>query len=223
MNLIEIQDLKKTYVEKTGVKTEALRGVSLSIEERAFIAIAGPSGSGKSTLLNLIGTLDTPDSGKILFEGKEITAIPPAFNALFRLHKIGFVFQSYNLFNQLTAQENVEYVMLLQGIPSKTRQERSRKLLNSVGLENTARKRPNQLSGGQQQRVAVLRAIAANPKIVLADEPTANLDSETASGLIDLMRSINQEYGITFIFSTHDKLVMNKADKIHLLKDGKIV
>jgi putative ABC transport system ATP-binding protein len=223
MALIQTNSLTKTYKEKTGVATEALRGVDLTINQGDFVAIAGPSGSGKTTLLNILGALDNPSSGDLLFEGEQLNAIAVSKLAGLRLKKIGFVFQAYNLFNPLTALENVEYVMLLQGISKSQRKEKAAELLKSVGLENFMHKRPNQLSGGQQQRVAVVRALASNPKVILADEPTANLDSDTAGQLIDLMRQLNQQYKTTFVFSTHDKMVMDKADKVFLLKDGKIV
>lgn len=223
MALIETKGITKIYKEKTGVSTQALRGINLVINPADFVAIAGPSGSGKTTLLNLLGALDKPTSGNIIFEGVEITNIPVTDLADFRLKKIGFVFQAYNLFNQLTALENVEYVMLLQGIAVKTRREKANELLESVGLADCSSKRPNQLSGGQQQRVAVVRALASNPQVILADEPTANLDSETAGNLIDFIRNLNRQHKTTFIFSTHDRLVMDKADKVFLLKDGKII
>ncbi len=222
MALIETIDITKTYVEKSGVKTRALRGVSLTIDQGAFVSIAGPSGSGKTTLLNIIGALDKPTSGRLIVEGKDITKIPIVKLADFRLKQIGFVFQAYNLFNTLTALENVEYVMLLQEIPANKRKTKALEILKHVGLEECVHKRPNQLSGGQQQRVAVARALASNPKFILADEPTANLDSKTAGELIDFMRELNRQFKISFIFSTHDRLVMDKADKVIPLKDGKI-
>lgn len=222
MSLIELTNITKVYRERSGVETPALNGISLSIGAGEFMCIAGPSGSGKSTLLNLIGALDKPTSGKIIFDGMEISAIPIGRLADFRLKKIGFVFQTYNLFNSLTALENVKYVMLLQNQPFEKRKARAMELLNRVGLEKFINKRPNQLSGGQQQRVAVARALSSNPKVILADEPTANLDSNTAGQLLDLMRELNKHFGTTFIFSTHDKLVMDKADRVVLLKDGRI-
>lgn len=220
--LIQLVNVTKTYVEKTGVRTEALRGIDLTINECDFASIAGPSGSGKTTLLNIIGALDKPSSGKVVFEGKDITKTPIVKLADFRLQQIGFVFQVYNLFNSLTVLENVEYVMLLKKIPAGKRKERAVEVLRNVGLEKYIDKRPNQLSGGQQQRVAVARALASGPKLILADEPTANLDSATAAGLIDFMQELNRRFKISFLFSTHDKLVMDKADKVILLKDGKI-
>lgn len=223
MALIEIKQITKTYIEKTGIETPALRGIDLSIEKGAFCAIAGPSGSGKSTLLNLIGALDKPTSGKILYEERDITDIPVNQLADFRLHQVGFVFQAYNLINSLTALENTEYVLLLQGVDAKIRKKRSEEILVKVGLEKFLHRRPNQMSGGQQQRVAVARAIVAEPKVVLADEPTANLDSVTANSLLDLMKQLNKERGVSFIFSTHDKMVMDKADKVFQVHDGRII
>ncbi|KHE90607.1 MAG: ABC transporter ATP-binding component [Candidatus Scalindua brodae] len=202
--------------------TEALGGVNLSIEKGDFTAIAGPSGSGKSTLLNLIGALDSPTRGSIFYENIDITKIPLNKLALFRLEEIGYVFQAYNLINTLTAIENVEYVMLLQGISNQIRRKKSIEILKRVGLEPYIHRFPNEMSGGQQQRVAVARAIVAEPKVVMADEPTANLDSKTAENLLDLMKELNEEKGITFVFSTHDQMIMSKARKLILLKDGKI-
>jgi len=223
MALIEAKQIFKSYTEPGGIVTEALRGVSLSVTAGDFVAIAGPSGSGKTTLLNLIGALDKPSSGKIYYEGQDITDIPMDSLASFRLRQIGFVFQAYNLINVLTALENAEYVLLLQEIGAKARRQKSEDILKRVGLEAFMQRRPNQMSGGQQQRVAVARALVAEPKVILADEPTANLDSVTASGLIDLMKSLNREKGVTFIFSTHDKMVMDKADKVFVMKDGEII
>jgi putative ABC transport system ATP-binding protein len=222
MKLIEIKGITKAYVEKSGVTTDALRGINLDIERGSFLSIAGPSGSGKTTLLNLIGALDKPTLGEILFDGQNITTMPIAALAEFRLRKIGFVFQAYNLFNTLTALENIEYVLLLQGARPEEYRRRAAELIERVGLTGCGGKRPNQLSGGQQQRVAVARALASNPEVILADEPTANLDSHTASDLIDLMRDLNTEQNVTFVFSTHDKMVMEKAKRLILLRDGKI-
>lgn len=222
MSLIEIRNLTKTY-QFDGIKTEALRGVDLTIYKGDFIAIAGPSGSGKTSLLNIIGGLDRPTSGSAIFEGVDFAQKEPYELTNFRLEKIGFVFQAYNLFHQLSALENIEYVLMLQGMPAIERKQKANELLEHVGLLEYANKHPNKLSGGQQQRIAVLRAIASNPQIVLADEPTANLDSETALNLLELMRKLNQERKITFLFSTHDKLVMEKADKVYTLKDGRII
>ncbi len=222
MALIEIKELTKTYQQKGSPSTQALRGIDLAIEEASFLAIAGPSGSGKTTLLNMIGCLDRPDSGFISIEGDVVSDLSAPRLSGFRLNKIGFVFQSYNLFYQLTALENVEYVMLLQGAGADLRAKKAIEMLEKVGLKDQASKYPGKLSGGQQQRVAVARALASSPRIILADEPTANLDSVTAAGLIDLMRELNRQMKTTFIFSTHDKMVMDKAERLVLLKDGKI-
>ena len=221
--LIQIVNLTKTYTIDGNIETPALRGVDLAIEKGEFTAIAGPSGSGKTSLLNLIGALDKATSGSISYEGKDITQIGISQLALFRLKEIGFVFQAYNLINTLTAFENVEYVMLLQGIPLSIRRKKAQEILNRVGLGEYINRFPHQMSGGQQQRVAVARAIVAEPKVILADEPTANLDSKTAESLLDLMRQLNQEKGVTFIFSTHDKMVMDKAKRLINLHDGKVV
>jgi putative ABC transport system ATP-binding protein len=223
MALITVKELHKTYIELSGIQTEALRGADLVVERGDFVCIAGPSGSGKSTLLHLIGALDKPTSGKIFYEDQEISALSLVQLADFRLHSIGFVFQSYNLVNTLSALENTEYVMLLQGQEASVRRKKAQDILNKVGLGDFLHRRPNHMSGGQQQRVAVARAVVSQPKVILADEPTANLDSATASDLIGLMRQLNREKGVSFIISTHDKAVMEKADKIFQLKDGKII
>ena len=223
MGFIDIKGVTKTYMENIGVPTEALRGIDLTVNEGEFLSIAGPSGSGKTTLLNLIGALDNPTSGTIIFDGQNISDTPIVKLSDFRLNKIGFVFQAYNLFNTLTALENIEYVLLLQGKPPDQTGVIARDLIGRVGLSDCANKRANRLSGGQQQRVAVARALASHPKVILADEPTANLDSRTASNLIDLMHELNREKGVTFIFSTHDKMVMDKASRLVLMRDGKIV
>jgi putative ABC transport system ATP-binding protein len=201
----------------------ALDRISLSLEAGEFTAMVGPSGSGKTTLLNQIGGLDQPDSGRIVVDGTDITRLGRAALTRLRLWKIGFVFQEYNLIPVLTARENVEYVMQLQGVAAAERQRRALAILDEVGLRGMADRRPGQLSGGEQQRVAVARAIVSHPAIVLADEPTANLDSKTGSALLDLMRGLNQSHGITFLFSTHDPMVMARAARILHLKDGRIV
>ena len=221
--LIQTVSLTKTYTINSDIETPALRGVDLTIEKGEFTAIAGPSGSGKTSLLNLIGALDKPSSGSIFYEGKDITQIAISQLALFRLKEIGFVFQAYNLINTLTAFENVEYVMLLQKVPVSIRRKKTSEILNRVGLGEYINRFPNQMSGGQQQRVAVARSIVAEPKVILADEPTANLDSKTAESLLDLMRQLNQEKGVTFIFSTHDKMVMDKSRRLVMLHDGKVI
>lgn len=222
MDLIQISDLKKTYVDH-GVEAPALRGVNLEIAGGEFTAIAGPSGSGKTTLLNIIGGLDRATSGAVIVDGVDLGTLSKSALADYRLHKVGFVFQSYNLIEVLTALENAEFVLLLQRVPKRERRKRAAELLEAMGMAEYLNKRPNKLSGGQQQRIAVARAIAHNPRIVLADEPTANLDSATATGLLDMMREMNQRYSVTFIFSTHDKLVMEKASRVILLRDGLVV
>lgn len=222
MSLIQLTDITKTYREPSGVTTDAVRGVTLSINEGAFTSIAGPSGSGKTTLLNIIGALDKPTSGTIVFDEIDITKTPVVRLAEFRLQRIGFVFQAYNLFNTLTALENVAYIMLIKKVSARERRDKAMEVLRNVGLEEFAHKRPNQLSGGQQQRVAVARALAAQPKVILADEPTANLDSKTSADLIDFMHEINKQYKVTFVFSTHAQVVMDRADRVILLKDGRV-
>ena len=201
----------------------ALNNVSVSFEKGEFTAIVGPSGSGKTTFLNCIGGLDSPTSGKVMIEEKEITGLSSNELIDFRLRNIGFVFQSYNLIPVLTAKENVEFIMLMQGLSESHRNKRSIELLNSVGLEAQLNRRPNQLSGGQQQRVAVARALASKPKFVLADEPTANLDSTSTANLLDIMSKLNKKEKTTFIFSTHDQRVIDRANRIITLEDGKVL
>ena len=200
----------------------ALDAVDLTISQGEFTAIAGPSASGKTTLLNLAAGLDEPDSGKVLLGDRDLTAMSRRAKARLRLHQVGFVFQSYNLVPVLSAQENAEFILLLQGVSPKERQARVRQLLKEVGLEGVEHRRPSELSGGQQQRVAVARAIAADPILVLADEPTANLDSQTALALLDLMERLNRQHGTTFLFSTHDPRVMKRARRLIELVDGRI-
>jgi len=221
MALVTTKGISKTY-GRGGVRVAALSGVSLDIERGSFLALVGPSGSGKTTLLNLIGGLDSPDEGSILVDGAEITAMAPRELAGFRLASIGFVFQEYNLIPVLSAIENVEYVMLLKGVDKKTRRARAQRLLDEMSIGELAVRRPAELSGGQKQRVAVARAIAADPLIVLADEPTANLDSATGAALVDMMKALNEKHSITFIFSTHDRMVMERATRVVALKDGRI-
>ena len=222
MNIVECSDVRKTY-RQGEVEVHALNGVTLSIAEGSFVALAGPSGSGKTTMLNLIGGLDLPTSGKIVVDGNDYAKMDQSELASLRLHKVGFVFQAYNLIPVLSAIENVEFVMLLQGVPTNDRRERARAILNEVGLEDKYDRRPSELSGGQQQRVAVARAIVSNPAIVLADEPTANLDSKTGEGLLIMMKKMNERKNVTFIFSTHDKMVMSYARRLILIKDGCVV
>ena len=220
--VLEARQLVKVY-QARGVQTRALDGVDLAIAEGEFAALAGPSGSGKTTLLNLFGALDEPTSGSVLLDGEPLAERSPARLAELRLRKLGFVFQAYNLIPVLSALENVEFVMELQGVPVGERRRRASALLEEVELAELAAKRPLEMSGGQQQRVAVARAIASHPRIVLADEPTANLDSRTATKLLELMERLNGERGITFLFSTHDPLVIGKARRTVRLHDGRVV
>jgi len=221
MNIVECVDVVKTY-QQGKVEVNALNGITLSIAKGGFVAIAGPSGSGKTTMLNLIGGLDRPNSGAIVVDGNDFEEMNQTQLATLRLHKVGFVFQAYNLIPVLSAVENVEYVMLLQGVPAAERRKRAKAILDEVDLEGKYHRRPAELSGGQQQRVAVARAIVSNPSIVLADEPTANLDSKTGEGLLQLMKEMNEKKSVTFIFSTHDKMVMEYARRLVLIKDGRI-
>ena len=219
MRIVECEEVIKTY-HQGKVEVAALRGVSLSIEKGAFVALAGPSGSGKTTVLNMIGGLDTADSGRIVVAGNDFNDMNASQLAELRLHKIGFVFQSYNLIPVLSALENVEYVMLLQGVKAEERKQRAVAILDEVGLKDMYHRRPAELSGGQQQRVAVARAIVSDPAIVLADEPTANLDSDNGNGLLEMMKRMNETKGVTFIFSTHDKMVMDYAQRLVNIRDG---
>jgi putative ABC transport system ATP-binding protein len=219
--IVRLEDVTKDY-GKNGVVTRALRGVDLALMPGEFTAMAGPSGSGKSTLLNLIGGLDRPTSGRIEFENQEINRLSGSSLGRLRKERVGFIFQAYNLIPVLTALENAEYVLVLQGVPKAERQERVRDILSQVGLEGMEDRFPRELSGGQQQRVAIARAIASSPALVLADEPTANVDSKTAESLMALMRRLNEENGVTFLFSTHDRAVMRQASRLVRLRDGRI-
>ncbi len=219
--VIRTEDLVKTYGDH-GIPVEAIRGVTIEIEKGEFTAIVGPSGSGKTTMLNLIGGLDEPTSGIIEVEGMDITRMDKNKLIDFRLNHIGFVFQAYNLIPVLTALENVEFIMLLQKESSEKRYSRAKGLLESVGLGDQLDRRPYELSGGQQQRVAVARALASLPAFVLADEPTANLDSKSAKHLLDIMEGLNRERGMTFVFSTHDPRVMKRARRVITLTDGRV-
>ena len=219
--IVRLEQVTKIYQQDT-VSVPALRGIDLEIHRGDFAALVGPSGSGKTTLLNAIGGLDTPTSGRLWIGDQEIGRLSKAELARVRLHKIGFVFQEYNLIPVLSAVENVEYVMLLQGVPQAERRRRALALLAELGLDGLEHRRPNALSGGQQQRVAVARAIAAEPIIVLPDEPTANLDSVAGGALMDLMRRLNEQKGVTFVFSTHDALVVERARRVIRLRDGTI-
>lgn len=221
MAMVEVKGVRKVY-RQGDVEVSALSGVSLSIEPGAFLALAGPSGSGKTTLLNLMGGLDVPDGGSITVDGRDLGTLSATALTELRLHRIGFVFQAYNLIPVLTAVENAEYVMLLQGIPKRERRERAMAILDEVGLAGLYHRKPAELSGGQQQRVAVARAVVSNPVIVLADEPTANLDSATGEGLLSMMREMNETKGVTFVFSTHDAMVMAAAHEVIRMKDGRL-
>lgn len=221
MAIVETKGITKDYREgRTDVR--ALRGVDLAIDEGEFVAVAGPSGSGKTTLLNIVSGLDSATSGEVRVDGKDISGLRSAALSGLRLNKIGFVFQSYNLIPVLTARENVEFTMLLQGVPAGARRRRATDMLGRVGLAGLEDRRPPTLSGGQQQRVAVARAIVTRPRLVLADEPTANLDSETGAKLLDLMRELNREENMTFVFSTHDPMVMEYSRRLVRLHDGVI-
>jgi putative ABC transport system ATP-binding protein len=222
MKVIEIENLEKTYNESE-VQVHAIRGIDLFFEEGEFAAIVGPSGSGKTTLLNLLGGLDNPSAGKITIGGMDISSLKSSELINFRLENIGFVFQAYNLIPVLTARENVEFIMHLQGKPRQERDARTKELLEAVGLGDRLDSRPSKLSGGQQQRVAVARALASKPKFVLADEPTANLDTEATENLLDIMEKLNREENITFIFATHDARVMKKARRVITIEDGKVL
>lgn len=221
MPIIETKDLKKIYIQGV-VEVPALQGVDLNIDKGEFTAIVGPSGSGKTTLLNMLGGLDRPTSGLIQLDGMETGKLSSSALTDFRLRHIGFVFQAYNLIPVLSALENTEFIMMLQGVNAEDRRKRASEVLERVGLQDMMHRRPRELSGGQQQRVAVARAIASKPRIVLADEPTANLDSKTAGELLDLMKELNAEHEITFLFSTHDERVMKRATRIVTLRDGLI-
>jgi putative ABC transport system ATP-binding protein len=220
-NIVSLQKVTKDYGQGEAL-TQALRGVNLIVEAGEFTAMAGPSGSGKSTLLNIIGGLDRPTSGRVEVDGREINTLSKTELSLLRRERIGFIFQSYNLIPVLTALENAEYVLMLQGIPTAERRERVREVLKEVGLEGLENRYPRQLSGGQQQRVAIARAIVSEPALVLADEPTANVDSETGKALLDLMRNLNEEKGVTFFFSTHEEAVMKRARRLLEIRDGVI-
>jgi putative ABC transport system ATP-binding protein len=222
MKVIEIKNLVKEYADAE-IKVRAINGVDLAIDEGEFTAIVGPSGSGKTTLLNLLGGLDKPSSGDISINGTFINDLSERQLIDFRLNHIGFVFQAYNLIPVLTARENIEFIMELQGKSKEERKIRSAELLEAVGLIERINSRPSKLSGGQQQRIAVARALASKPRFILADEPTANLDSVSTQNLLDIMERLNHEENITFVFSTHDARVVKKAHRVITLEDGKII
>ena len=221
--VIKTDNLQKYYNPGEELEVRALDGVTLEIERGEFTAIVGPSGSGKTTLLNIIGGLDHQTGGSAHIGETEITALNDNQLIDFRLKNIGFVFQAYNLIPVLTAQENVEFIMLLQNRTKQERDERTKELLSAVGLESKMNNRPSEMSGGQQQRVAVARALASKPQFVLADEPTANLDSQSTSDLLDIMAELNQKEDVTFLFSTHDQRVIDRARRVVTLEDGKII
>jgi putative ABC transport system ATP-binding protein len=222
MSLIEITNLNKIY-NTSAVPVHAVKDVSCNIDKQEFMAVVGPSGSGKTTLLNILGGLDEPTSGKVVIDGIDLSTLSQSKLVDYRLGHIGFVFQAYNLIPVFTARENVEFIMLLQGVDKNEREKKAIDLLKQVGLSERINTRPAQLSGGEQQRVAVARALASRPAFVLADEPTANLDTESAESLLDLMEELNNKYEMTFIFSTHDDRVMRRARRIVTLQDGSII
>ncbi|MEN8222569.1 MAG: ABC transporter ATP-binding protein [Acidobacteriota bacterium] len=217
--IISTENLVKTYKDN-GMEAKAVRGINLDITSGEFTAVVGPSGSGKTTFLNLISGLDTPTDGRVLINNRLISEMKGRELSDFRRDNIGFVFQSYNLIPVLTVEENIEYIMLLQNVPKSERHSRVLKILDEVGLKGLESRRPTQLSGGQQQRVAIARAMVSGPSLILADEPTANLDSEMGSELLEMMRVLNESTGMTFIFSTHDEMIMDRARRLITLKDG---
>jgi len=223
MAIVSVQDVSKVY-QLGKAQVPALRGVSLEVEQGEFLSIAGPSGSGKTTLLNLVGCVDVPTAGKVRVDGQDTAALSERALTDLRLHKIGFIFQTFNLVSVLSVFQNVEFPLLLQGgLSSRERRNRVDGLLEAVGLLEHSRHRPSELSGGQRQRVAVARALVARPPLVLADEPTANLDSQTGANIIDLMRDMNRRDGTTFLFSTHDPKVMSHASAVIRISDGQVV
>lgn len=222
MSIIRTENLSR-YYKQGPVQVHALQDVNLTIEKGDFAVLAGPSGSGKTTLLNMIGALDKPSAGKVWLDDHEITNLSRRQTSHLRRDRIGFVFQFYNLIPVLTAYENAEFVLLLQGVDHASRKKKVMDLLTKVGLEGLEKRRPHELSGGQQQRVAIARALASDPAVILADEPTANLDSHTEEGLMDLMEDLNAEMGMTFLFSSHDPNVIKMAKRLIVLRDGEIL
>lgn len=219
--VIVTKALKKTYSDN-GVPVQAVRGVNLTIHNGEFSALVGPSGSGKTTFLNIISGLDKPTEGEVYLNGKLLSEMSGTELSDFRRDNIGFIFQAYNLIPVLTVEENVDYIMLLQGVSKEERHRRVLEILDQVGLKGFEKRKPPQLSGGQQQRVAIARAMVSQPSLILADEPTANLDSETGEDLLNMMVELNSQTGMTFLFSTHDRMVMDKAKRIIIMKDGRI-
>jgi len=220
--IVKLEDVRKTYPQGDH-EAHALRGVTLEVSPGEFTALCGPSGSGKTTVLNLIGALDAPTSGRVVVNGRDLSGMDRAAQAAMRLFHIGFIFQAYNLIPVLSACENAEFVLMLRGMPQEERRRRVRAIMEEVGMGDLLDRRPDQLSGGQQQRVAIARAVVAEPALVLADEPTANVDSQTADSLLDLMERLNRERGATFVFSTHDPRVMQRARRVVTLRDGQVV
>jgi putative ABC transport system ATP-binding protein len=219
---VELKDVKKTY-RMGPIQVPALRGVSFRIAPGEFLAIAGPSGCGKTTLLNIIGGLDRADTGEVLVEGRNLQLLSAGELARLRLLRLGFVFQAFNLLPVLTARENAEFTLLLQGVPPAQRKQRVQELFSEIGMAGLENRRPGALSGGQQQRVAVARAMVTEPALVLADEPTANLDSATATALLEVMEQLNRAHGTTFVYATHDPQVMERARRLIHLRDGQVV
>jgi putative ABC transport system ATP-binding protein len=219
---IIIAENVKKYYKDDDIVVMAVRGIDLTIQAGEFTAIVGPSGSGKTTFLNVISGLDTPTDGKVWLEDRLLSEMSGKELSDFRRDHIGFIFQAYNLIPVLTVEENIEYIMLLQGIPKKERHQRVMKILKEIGMEEMEKRFPPKISGGQQQRVAIARAMVSRPELILADEPTANLDQQTGAELLDMMRELNRKTGMTFIFSTHDRMVMERADRVITLKDGKV-
>lgn len=219
--IIRAEQVRKEYREDGNV-VEALQGIDLSVRAGEFTAIVGPSGSGKTTFLNVISGLDTLDGGRVWLGGKLISAMTGSELSDFRRDNIGFIFQAYNLIPVLTVEENIEYIMLLQGVPREERRRRVEDMLGEVGLSGMQDRLPTRLSGGQQQRVAIARAMVSRPQMILADEPTANLDSRTGADLVDMMAVLNRKTGMTFIFSTHDRMIMERAHRVITLKDGRV-
>ncbi len=219
--IIRTEELKKDYRENS-IVVRAVRGVDLTIKTGEFTALVGPSGSGKTTFLNLISGLDHPTAGKIWLKERLISEMTDKELADYRRDHIGFIFQAYNLIPVLTVEENIEYIMILQGVPKAERRGRVRQILAEIGMEGFEHRFPPKISGGQQQRVAIARAMVSGPELILADEPTANLDSETGGELLDMMRELNRKTGMTFLFSTHDRMVMERADRVVTLKDGRV-
>jgi putative ABC transport system ATP-binding protein len=220
--IIRTEDLRKNYREDD-IVVRAVRGVDLTIKAGEFTALVGPSGSGKTTFLNLISGLDHPTAGKIWLKERSISEMSDKELADYRRDHIGFIFQAYNLIPVLTVEENIEYIMILQRVPKAERRERVRQILTEIGMEGFEHRFPPKISGGQQQRVAIARAMVSRPELILADEPTANLDSETGAELLDMMRELNRRTGMAFLFSTHDRMVMDRADRVITLKDGRMV